>query len=316
MAQMQAPAQTGQPQGDAPVDTGQATAPSTGPAGQWKATGLAVSVDARRVLITVTGTKDLGHWQRWRARVEITPRSARLVSGEEDGVSFPADVRHGTDAYFQMPRPLARDIVTGLPGVEARVASMSDFVQQIARDLEQVVAPRGLRAAQAFTDPQAWWFVYAAASYDATGRVAQLAEVCPGLLLLALGLWREGSSEASQQIFEGAVEGLRLSRLLDTAARAWLDLHQARLAQHELPGPEACKQLVGGQRVRIRRAGARVPVALLLEPPPPAMVPGDIPTSPEQNSRWYTYTSHPALPWFADPFPRTISRRQIGRAHV
>jgi len=273
-----------------------------------------VSLDEQRVLVTVTGTKDLGSWQQWRARVGITLRKRDYMSREEeDATSFSGGGGQcDTGQYFEMPRQLARDIVTNLPGVEARVAGMSDFVQQIARDLEQVMVPHGLRAARAFTAPEPWWFVYGVAADDDSGRVSQLAEVCPGLLLMALGLFREHSVKVSQQIIKGVVAGLRLPRLLDMAARAWLHQHLVQLVQIELPGPPSDEngQLVTSQRIRIRRASARVPVELLFQPPPPAMIPGDIPSSPEQNRCWYTYTSHPALPWSDDLHPRMLSERQ------
>ena len=129
---------------------------------------------------------------------------------------------------------------------------------------------------------------------------------------MAIGLWRNQSPEQCSQIIDGAVQGVRLTRLLDLAARTWLRLHLERLVSYDLPGPpaEAHERLVACQRVRIRRAGAMVPVAQLLRPRPPAMIPGDIPTSPEQNRGWYTFTSHSALPWIPDPHPRMISMRQ------
>lgn len=291
MAERQEPEPAGQPARKVTIATGPRIRTPARVRWELDCHRAQVSLVEQRVLVSVTGTKDLGRWQRWRARVGVTAgtgRGSALLGG--DTFSFPGgDNRDDASPYFEMPRQLARDIVAGLPGVVARVTGMNDLVQRIARDLERVMVPRGLQAARAFCEPGTWWFVYAVASDDSSGRLTQLAEVCPGLLLMALGLRREHSVEVSQQIIEGAVKGQRLTRLLEKAARSWLHEHLVRLEWCDLPGPSAdeCERLASCQRIRIRRASARVPLGLLLAPPPPAMIPADIPSSPEHNRCWY-----------------------------
>ena len=139
---------------------------------------------------------------------------------------------------------------------------------------------------------------------DTSGRLAQLAQACPGALIFAYALaklgHRAGVGAAGAKLLRDAVAGRGLNELLDDAVAAWA-AGAERLAQNQrAPGERHLiwqrvvdargserQALLRAQRLLIRRAGAGVPSRTLWLPPPLAFAPEDIPARKLENVRWF-----------------------------
>ena len=139
---------------------------------------------------------------------------------------------------------------------------------------------------------------------DTSGRLAQLAQACPGALIFAFALaklgHRAGVGAAGAKLLRDAIAGRGLNELLDDALAAWAASAE-RLAQNQrAPGERHLiwqrvvdargserQALLYAQRLLIRRAGAGVPSRTLWLPPPLAFAPEDIPARKLENARWF-----------------------------
>ena len=139
---------------------------------------------------------------------------------------------------------------------------------------------------------------------DTSGRLAQLAQACPGALIFAYALaklgHRVGVGAAGSKLLRDAIAGRGLNELLDDAVAAWA-AGAERLAQNQrAPGERHLiwqrvagarggerQALLRAQRLLIRRAGAGVPSRTLWLPPPLAFAPEDIPARKLENARWF-----------------------------
>jgi hypothetical protein len=139
---------------------------------------------------------------------------------------------------------------------------------------------------------------------DTSGRLAQLAQACPGALIFAYALaklgHRVGVGAAGSKLLRDAIAGRGLNELLDDAVAAWA-AGAERLAQNQrAPGERHLiwqrvaaarggerQTLLRAQRLLIRRAGAGVPSRTLWLPPPLAFAPEDIPARKLENARWF-----------------------------
>jgi hypothetical protein len=139
---------------------------------------------------------------------------------------------------------------------------------------------------------------------DTSGRLAQLAQACPGALIFAYALaklgHRAGVGAAGAKLLRDAIAGRGLGEILDDAVAAWAT-GAVRLAQNQrAPGERhliwqrvvdakgsARRALLRAQRLLIRRAGAGVPSRTLWLPPPLAFAPEDIPARKLENARWF-----------------------------
>ena len=139
---------------------------------------------------------------------------------------------------------------------------------------------------------------------DTSGRLAQLAQACPGALIFAFALaklgHRAGVGAAGGKLLRDAIAGRGLNELLDDALAAWAASAE-RLAQNQRAPDERHliwqrvldargserHALLRAQRLLIRRAGAGVPSRTLWLPPPLAFAPEDIPARKLENARWF-----------------------------
>jgi hypothetical protein len=139
--------------------------------------------------------------------------------------------------------------------------------------------------------------VYGLVQRDGTGRIAQLAAVCPGAVLFAVGLQcgPQASRWIGQRMAQQVIEGRKLDRILAEAVEAWLSGDREPLRQFRLfPGlfgeatvPAAFRDQASRLRLLIRKAGPLVHPAWLVRIPPPLVVPEDIPAQPHDNACWY-----------------------------
>jgi hypothetical protein len=135
------------------------------------------------------------------------------------------------------------------------------------------------------------WFVYEAVVNDPTGRVSQMVDFCPGLLIIAKGIRDLGNGTQCAQIFEAIQRGERLGRILDLAVELWF----AFLSTSPYPRPWMdpsmnTRKKAQLQRQRIRHAGKLVSPRLLMSPFLPGFTAADIPRDPISNRKWYEIT--------------------------
>ena len=258
---------------------------------------LCVSLAERGVRMSLASTGRRGIRNLGTATLEVTP-PVRVESTFGDGL-LPEHRDGGVDAggaFFRLPVSLAEEVIHGLPGADSQLAAMERDLGRAAAHLQGLLVPRGVRAARAFVETATWWDIYKVATDDATGRLGQLAGACPGLLLFLLAL----PGKVARPVTDGVIAGRRLNRLLGEAAEAWMrwyvDAGPAARCRHWPPEDDR-RRMVTDQRVRVRRAGPLVPREVLLTPPPPVLVPEDIPRDPGQNRDWYVVTSVWGLPW-------------------
>lgn len=143
-------------------------------------------------------------------------------------------------------------------------------------------------------------WVYRQIVGDPTGRIAQIASVCPGLLVVAF-VWSEevvASPGDRDSLLPGIVQGLPLRTLLLDAARRSLapeliEVVNSGPAGYRLRclGPEELRPVIEARSLLIRRARAAVQVLDLLDVPPPGFAPEDIPRDPSGNAHWFAVMS-------------------------
>jgi len=118
------------------------------------------------------------------------------------------------------------------------------------------------------------WWIYEQAANDETGRIIQMASVCPGLLILARELERNGPRGASSLILDLIVQGCRRGEILE-----W--------ASDFISGSDS-RNGKNSRRLWISRAGTLIPPSLLLAIPVEELIPEDIPAEPRDNLVWYS----------------------------
>ena len=147
-------------------------------------------------------------------------------------------------------------------------------------------------------------WLYGRLAADVSGRLAQVAQACPGALTFAYALRafgrRPGCGRASGRLLRGLIAGQPLNPLLDEAIAAWAAGAQRKVENPRIPEGHRrvwrClaegeggkrESLLRAQRLLIRRAGAGVPSMTLWLPPPPTFAPEDIPDRKLDNARWF-----------------------------
>ena len=197
------------------------------------------------------------------------------------------------DPFFQMFLRRAQQAPGAQPGAGARLDAMERDLGRAGAHLSSLLAVGGVAAARGFEEPATWWDVYKVAAEDRTGRLGQLARTCPGLMLLLFALPREDR----RRTFDAVLAGQRLNRALDQAVEVWMRQSLRGCPRSLLPPADERRRMAKDQRVRIRRASPLVDRQLLLKPPPPLLVPEDIPRDPARNRDWFVITSVFGLPW-------------------
>lgn len=169
------------------------------------------------------------------------------------------------------------------------------FLRALGREAPARCDRRARELALSFAESVRFW-VFQQFVADPSGRIAQMARVCPGLLVVAAAMqptWRSGR-ESCRALLEGIQSGVALPRLLDAAAESslaphvvesWATTGGARRFACATPSERA--KALAARRILIRRAGPRVSEADLMQMPPAAFAPEDIPREPIANARWY-----------------------------
>jgi hypothetical protein len=183
-----------------------------------------------------------------------------------------------------------------LAGASTTMHTLRDLVRQAAIHAADRCDPK-LRAIAMRFLPGVRYRLYRFFVDDETGRVAQLAGVCPGAVIFAAALREHEPTEpVGRRLLEEAIAGLPLRKLVMNAVHGWLYYSRLRAggrgdgivwdALDQSP-PATRARIAEMQRLLVLRAGPRVPANLLELPPPLAFAPEDIPRPVRANARWY-----------------------------
>jgi hypothetical protein len=175
----------------------------------------------------------------------------------------------------------------------------------LAREAADLCDPAARAVAMRFPPHMRLW-LYGRLVDDATGRLAQLATVCPGALTFAFALenagavWAAALEGAGSRLVADAIAGRRLGRALNDAVGAWATGAERLSACIDRADPvwervwssfgQERKRLLDRQLLLIRRAGPMVASTSLFLPPPIAFAPEDIPRAVRDNARWFAIT--------------------------
>ncbi|NLI76497.1 MAG: hypothetical protein GX442_08650 [Candidatus Riflebacteria bacterium] len=171
-------------------------------------------------------------------------------------------------AALCLPKPRSADALESIAAVRAALGRVQEH-------LRERMVPTARQAACLFPAPGPLrWEVYQMAADDPTGRVAQLAHTCPGVLLLALhqGPCRGRLPPALKALI---VSGARLGAVIDQVVTAW-----SRQVVTDAREIEA-------MRVLVIRAGPWVPPDVLWDGRVGNLVPEDIPGNRGDNRIWF-----------------------------
>ncbi|NLI76502.1 MAG: hypothetical protein GX442_08675 [Candidatus Riflebacteria bacterium] len=210
----------------------------------------------------------------WFARVDVR-RPALVASGlfavPPDLLFNPAQGgKEALDPFLRAGSSLIRQEGENPAGPAPDPFAKALLVLQ--RHLAARLIPAAAALAARFSGPLRWW-VYDQVARDETGRLAQMAQVCPGLLILANG-WKERHPERQEALLAMIKAGVKLAKILDAVSGMMVpSLIPADLWPH--------------QRVRIMRAGPLIGPAQLMRRPLPEMVGDDIPDDPPGNRAWF-----------------------------
>jgi len=176
-------------------------------------------------------------------------------------------------------------------------------IRQVALAVAALLDSDARKTALRFPNHMRVW-LYRQLAADTSGRLAQLAQVCPGALTFAYALAAfgrlRGCGRAGGKLLRRSIAGRQLDQLLDAAVATWAVFAERKATHLQTPDRQrfiwqkvansqgnAHQAVLQAQRLLIRRAGAGVPSLLLWLPPPIAFAPEDIPARKLDNARWF-----------------------------
>ena len=199
----------------------------------------------------------------------------------------------GRMSLFAKPFNLARRLL-GRSVLSQEAGWVARSFQLMANHLDRLWVEGGAAAAAPFPLKGGMrWFVYSLVVADKTGRVAQMARTCPGILILCKALKDHGGTSRCSGLLQSIIAGRRLGRVLDEAVDAWSRVRSDcpfSKAMGVPDGPVHDEDRVA-QGLRIRRAGSLVPSWILWRRVPGCVVPEDIPGEQDGNRGWFLATS-------------------------
>jgi len=189
-------------------------------------------------------------------------------------------------------RDLVAQTVTRLPrrlsaaGAQAK-ARIDDALRGVAAATLERADPAAMKVALPF-HPLSRLDVYARVARDPTGRARQLAETCPGALLVmsALSHHEGGVAREISQAMRLTIGGKKLRDVLArVVAAAEID-----------PNPRRIRRgAVGRWALLVQKAAPLVDPRHLLEPPPDGFAIEDVPSDPACAALWFSVL-HAARP--------------------
>lgn len=250
----------------------------------------------------------LGFVPHWEAKVSARPpvRATLKLESESDSTNESDIPVPGPDLavswdlrpFFAKPLALAASLL-GREGLLRGMPIVRRSLGLMASHLDNLWVKRGVEAARLFP-PQGGmrWFVYAAALGDETGRIAQLARTCPGILILSKALTDHDEAGMAEVLFELVVRGQRLGKVLDGAQMAWTMARHCVSDQGKvhLAAGWLGDKVLATQRLRIKCACPLIPPWVLWNGVPACLVPEDIPREDSCNLDWFLATLGPWKP--------------------
>ena len=233
----------------------------------------------------------------WRTRLNLQPPvsaalelQSELHSLKEPDIPVPGLA----PAAFWMSQPFFTKpmaLVTEELGEQDSLMGMQSVVPSLrllARHLERCWVERGVEAARKYPLAHGMrWYVYMVATNDASGRVAQMASVCPGLLILCKALADHESDSLADFLLELVTRGIKLGKVLGAAQMAWAE---AQKLQPNWPGYIRDEEY-DTQRLRIRHACPSVPPWQLWAGVPGDLVVEDVPSEDPDRLDWFHATT-------------------------
>ncbi|HOT28475.1 MAG TPA: PcfJ domain-containing protein [Candidatus Ozemobacteraceae bacterium] len=218
----------------------------------------------------------------WALAVQVRPPvsfRAGFITPRLDLIFEPgAGSADGSDPFFDVSfeKACADDRLLRKANLPKR-KDVTDSLRAFQRHLVRCLIPEAAQIAGLFpADGSMRWWIYGQIANDRTGRIAQMAKVCPGVLIMARKMDSLGDHRLNI-LLESIVRGERLGKVLDTTVEFW------RLITGNREPAERCRD----QRRRISGAGIRISPSLLWRLPHGAVVPEDIPSDPMDNQAWY-----------------------------
>jgi hypothetical protein len=242
---------------------------------------------------------------RLAVRLRLGPKPALLaVERNPARLKMPVVAHHWWDLradHLGGVFACARDFVRGaLRGRSSPVAAAAGSVQ-VAMALSHLRAlatealsrcdPHARDLAMRFRGSTRFW-VYQQVMNDRTGHIAQLADSCPGLLVLTDGFaWEDGAGrDAAREILRAVIAGRPLRAILADAIEHWSRLASLACEPWRDADPKTRSSppaLMASKRLHVRRARACVRSSDLMSSPPFSFAPEDIPRDTYANAIWY-----------------------------
>jgi hypothetical protein len=247
----------------------------------------------------------------WRLRLGQRPSLRYATRWTFDGGR--TEARSGVDSWDLQADPDSRDdlghafgdlLEIACPKSKAVTSAtarrnrhlMTRLLRQLAREAFLRTDPAARQLACVYRPGQRFR-IYKLIVADPTGRIGQMASVCPGLLGLIDGLLCAGSAEkeAARNLLSGVTDGRRLPHLLEAAARATLAPAALRVwalgegvRRLAWAGSSEFEAAVASRKRLTASAGSLVDISGLYAAPPLAFALEDIPRDPVGNARWYS----------------------------
>ena len=165
--------------------------------------------------------------QRWRVELRIFSTSGVDIpgAGADKYLLVPCLVSQGsgvTETMLSLLGTLADVQVACARRLhhDSLLAAARLLVDTFGR-LPPVCSSPALAASRGFPGPGMSQFVFQLVASDPSGRMLQMIDVCPGLVILAKGLQDLQLDYRCAEIFDAVSRGWKLGRVLDLAGEAW-----------------------------------------------------------------------------------------------
>lgn len=236
------------------------------------------------------------HRQRWRLEMRISSTSGVDIpgAGADQYLLVPCLVSQGggvTETILSLLGALA-DVQVACAGRlhhGSLLAAARLLVDTFGR-LPPVCSGPALTASRGFPGSGMSQFVLRTVASDPSGRVLQMLDVCPGLVILAKGLQDLNRDYRSAEVLDAVRRGWKLGRVLDLAEEAWCWTLWSLGAHAPDDRYSVSDEERRVQRLRIRRASRMVSPGVLVSPALPGVCAEDIPAEPLLNARWFEVT--------------------------
>jgi hypothetical protein len=236
-----------------------------------------------------------------KRRTEYVPHAWPITHGPQRTFGSKDPFLMATKWAYKAMFPPRDDGDSSDPDAPATMRAVYAALAGLEREAAALCDPGARNVVMRFQPHLRFW-LYGRLVGDPSGRLEQLAAVCPGALFFAFALEHSGHSaekDASARLLADVIAGRRLDRALGDAIEVWA----AEAADRAIGAPEHIdpvwdrvyrasgaerQRLLARQQLLIRRAGPMVATTNLFLPPPISFVAEDIPLKVRDNARWFS----------------------------